>query len=114
MAFDFSLVTACGESCADCPKKRKGICPGCIEADGYVPEWADSGRCRVHACTREHGALLCGLCESFPCEKLPGMVSWNPDCIQHFNRLREQYRKQTACSVEEIPGKGELNWKKSN
>lgn len=44
-------TTACGGCCTSCTKKLDGICKGCIEADGYVPEWAESGRCRVHACT---------------------------------------------------------------
>lgn len=45
-----SVITACGECCAGCEKKEKGACPGCIEADGVVPEWAQSGRCKIHAC----------------------------------------------------------------
>lgn len=40
---DFTTVTACGECCIGCAKKIDGICKGCIEADGYVPEWAGSG-----------------------------------------------------------------------
>lgn len=40
---DFTTVTACGECCIGCEKKIDGICKGCIEADGYVPEWAGSG-----------------------------------------------------------------------
>ena len=27
-------------------KKIEGSCPGCIEADGRVPEWAESGMCK--------------------------------------------------------------------
>ena len=45
---DFSTITACGECCSGCKKKMNGICKGCIEADGYVPEWSDSGRCKIH------------------------------------------------------------------
>ncbi len=93
---DFSVITACGECCTGCGKKAKGICPGCIESDGRVPEWSQSGRCKVHACTREHGVQFCGLCEAFPCEKLPQMISWNEDIIEHMRRLRDEYRKQEA------------------
>ncbi len=62
---DFTTITACGECCVGCSKKIDGSCPGCIEADGRVPEWAGSGRCKVHACAREHGdntacQLICG------------------------------------------------------
>ena len=39
---DFSQITACGECCEGCEKRMKGFCRGCIEADGYVPEWAGS------------------------------------------------------------------------
>lgn len=88
---DFSTVTACGECCAECPKKQDGRCPGCIETDGHVPEWAESGRCRVHACTREHRARFCGLCPEFPCKKLPELVPWNPDIIRRMASLKEEY-----------------------
>ena len=33
---DFTTVTACGEFCIGCSKKKEGICPGCIETDGWV------------------------------------------------------------------------------
>lgn len=35
---DFTTITACGECCVECAKKKEGICPGCIEADGRVPD----------------------------------------------------------------------------
>ncbi len=35
---DFTTITACGECCVGCSKKKDGSCPGCIEADGRVPE----------------------------------------------------------------------------
>ena len=91
---DFSLITACGECCAGCPKKLAGACPGCIEADGYVPEWADSGRCKVHACAKKHGVAFCGLCQAFPCEQLPRLVHWNPRVIEQQRALAEKYRTQ--------------------
>ena len=62
---DFSTITACGECCVVCSKKIDGLCPGCIEADGRVPEWAQSGMCKVHACCKEHNARFCGLCSVF-------------------------------------------------
>ena len=89
---DFSTLTACGECCTDCPKKADGRCPGCMEADGRVPEWADSGRCKVHACTREHHVSFCGICPVFPCGKLESMISWNPDIIGRMTDLRNEYR----------------------
>ena len=93
---DFTTLTACGECCTECPKKLDGKCPGCIESDGYVPEWAESGRCKVHACTREHHVQFCGLCAEFPCEKLPGMISWNPDIIEKMIALRDEYSIQNG------------------
>ena len=90
---DLSMITACGESCAGCEKKKLGICRGCIEADGYVPEWAASGRCPVHACCRDHGVQFCGLCAEFPCAKLPGMVHWNPDIVDRQRKLAETARR---------------------
>ena len=91
---DFSTLTACGECCVGCSKKLNGSCPGCIEADGRVPEWAESGRCKIHACARDHGVQFCGLCELFPCEKLPAMIPWNADIIDHLSALRDEYLKQ--------------------
>lgn len=91
---DSSRITACGECCDGCAKKADGRCPGCIEADGRVPEWAASGRCKVHACTRDHQVQFCGLCSEFPCEKLPSLIFWNPDIIQHLTVLRDEYRRR--------------------
>ena len=88
---DFSTITACGECCVGCSKKIDGLCPGCIEADGHVPEWAQSGMCKVHACCKEHNARFCGLCSEFPCDKLPQMISWNPEIIKHLSALRDEY-----------------------
>ena len=84
---NFSLITACGECCEGCKKKQNGLCKGCIEADGYVPEWKESGRCRVHACTREHGVQFCGLCAEFPCDQLENMIPWNPNIIERQKEL---------------------------
>lgn len=94
MKIDFATITACGECCVGCSKKERGECPGCIEADGHVPEWAESGRCKIHTCAREHGVQFCGLCSEFPCEKLPSMISWNPNIIEHLTHLRKEYEKQ--------------------
>ena len=88
---DFSKITACGECCGKCPKKQDGRCPGCIEADGRVPEWAESGRCRVHACAREHHVQFCGICEEFPCEKFTEMIPWNPGAREQMASLRDEY-----------------------
>jgi hypothetical protein len=85
---DFTLITACGECCTGCSKKADGRCPGCIEADGRVPEWAESGRCRIHACARDHGVQFCGLCTEFPCRQLPSLIHWNPDIEKHLSALR--------------------------
>ena len=86
---DFSAVTACGECCTECPKKKDGRCPGCIEADGRVPEWAESGRCKIHACTREHHVRFCGLCGEFPCGRLPSLAHWNPGIVERMTALRD-------------------------
>ncbi len=91
---DFSKITACGETCTRCEKKKDGRCPGCIEADGVVPEWSESGRCKIHACTREHGVTFCGLCANFPCEKAAGLMHWNPRAVEHQTYLRDEFRRQ--------------------
>jgi len=90
---DFSRITACGECCDGCQKKQDGRCPGCIGADGRVPEWAESGRCKVHACTREHGVQFCGLCAEYPCDRMEELVSWNPDIQEQMTALKNEYRK---------------------
>lgn len=90
---DFSTLTACGECCADCEKKLSGACPGCIEADGYVPEWSGSGRCKIHACARAHGVRSCGLCVEFPCRDLTSIITWNPNIVDHLSDLAKEYRE---------------------
>ena len=97
---DFSTVTACGECCTDCQKRVSGVCKGCIEADGYVPEWAGSGRCKVHACTREHNVQFCGICDKFPCQELTSVIHWNPNIVEHLSTLAKQYREQENESKE--------------
>ncbi len=87
---DLSTLTACGECCTDCAKKAAGACPGCIEADGFVPEWAQSGRCKIHACARANGVTFCGLCKDFPCENVGKLVHWNPNIIGHMQSILEK------------------------
>ena len=94
-AIDFSEITACGENCSGCKKRADGICKGCIEADGYVPEWSGSGRCRIHACTREHNVQFCGLCPQFPCDKLTEIIHWNPHIIEHQTALATKYKERS-------------------
>ena len=91
---DFSVITACGECCTGCAKKKAGECPGCIEADGFVPEWAESGRCRIHTCAKEHGVDICSLCREFPCDRIPEMIPWNPGIIAHLTYLKDEYERQ--------------------
>ncbi len=91
---DFKTITACGESCIACPKMEKGICKGCIEADSYVPEWAESGRCKVHECTRKHNVTFCGICDEFPCTQLTSLIHWNPNIVEHFQMLAKEYCEQ--------------------
>ncbi len=91
---DFSRLTACGECCDGCAKKQAGNCPGCIEAKGRVPEWAQSGVCRVYACVKAHGVSFCGLCERFPCEELEQLIPWNPDIVRRLSKLRDEYRSR--------------------
>lgn len=101
---DFSVITACGECCADCWKQKEGLCAGCREADGYVPEWTESGRCKIHACAKEHKALFCGLCTKFPCEKAESLMPWKRNCLEELSDLAKQYRSITEqkanCSAE--------------
>ena len=91
MTMNFKRITACGECCDACPKKEKGICKGCLEADGYVPEWAESGRCKIHECARRHDAAFCGICGEFPCERLTSVIHWNPNIVEHMKQLAEEY-----------------------
>lgn len=90
---DFTTITACGECCVGCQKKIDGICKGCIEADGYVPEWSESGQCRIHACVKRHNVRFCGLCAKFPCEELTTIIHWNPNIVEHLSGLAKQYEK---------------------
>ncbi len=91
---DFSAITACGENCNACNKKQTGVCSGCIETDGYVPEWKESGRCKIHTCTREHNVQFCGLCPEFPCEQLTSVISWNKNIVEHMTKLKNEYNNR--------------------
>ena len=95
---DFTAVTACGECCTGCAKRIDGICKGCIEADGYVPEWAGSGRCKVHECARRHNVQFCVICEEFPCKQLTSVIHWNPDIVEHLSALAKKYHEQNNAS----------------
>ena len=99
---DFARVTACGECCDGCAKFADGRCGGCIEMDGRVPEWQDSGRCQIHACARDHGVQFCGLCAEFPCTELPRKIPWNPQIVEHLTALAAEYRRfESAPATEE-------------
>lgn len=88
---DFSKITACGECCTKCPKKVNGKCPGCIEADGYVPKWTENRKCKVHSCTKEHNVQFCGICNKFPCEQLTSIIHWNLNIVEHMTTLKNNY-----------------------
>lgn len=100
---NFSAVTACGECCTGCRKRSEGVCDGCIESDGYVSEWHDSGRCPIHACARKQGVQFCGLCAQFPCSRLPELIPWNPRIIEHLSELARSYREQQESQHSNAP-----------
>lgn len=88
----FDNITACGENCSGCPKMKNGSCPGCIKADGYVPAWKESGRCRIHACVKEHNAVFCGVCSRFPCDNATKLIHWKNDPVSELSELADEYR----------------------
>lgn len=88
---NFSTITACGECCTNCKKKINSLCKGCIEEDGYVQEWAKAGRCKIHACARNHNVQFCGLCSEFPCDNISKLIYWNSNIIEHMSALRDDY-----------------------
>jgi hypothetical protein len=96
----FGGITACGESCTGCAKRAQGLCSGCRETDGRCQEWADTGRCPIHACASRHGVLFCGLCESFPCGQLPALLPWNPAAPAHLAALAAAYRAQNGSGTQ--------------
>ena len=112
---DFSRITACGECCDGCEKKRDGRCPGCLEADGYVPEWRESGRCRVHACARAHGARFCGLCPAFPCPDIERIIPWNQGITQRMRMLGALYaeRMNAMLALNERGLRNRAAWEKA-
>ena len=91
---DFPRITPCGECCDGCSKRAAGQCRGCREADGHCEEWAGSGRCPIFACCEEHSALFCGLCSEFPCERLPQLLHWRPECISELRIAAEAFRRE--------------------
>ncbi len=91
---DFTRITACGECCGGCRRYLEKECPGCIGADGDVPEWKESGGCPIHKCARRHGVQFCGLCGEFPCAWLKEKIVWNPRAVEHLAALAEEWRRQ--------------------
>lgn len=60
----------CGSICDTCEfykGEKEPKCPGCLECAGK-PFW---GNCDAANCSIEKNIEHCGLCENFPCEKLP-------------------------------------------
>ncbi len=90
---DFLTITACGECCGGCKKKMDGLCQGCIESDGHCKEWAQSGRCPVYECAKQHKVQFCGLCSEFPCNELTTKIHWNPNIVEHLGKLSELYEE---------------------
>ncbi|PWL49294.1 MAG: hypothetical protein DBY39_01320 [Clostridiales bacterium] len=45
------------------------------------------GRCKIHACAKEHEALFCGLCIKFPCEKAESLMPWKRNCRSLPNNI---------------------------
>lgn len=59
-------VSPCGRSCDFCNYRREGACRGCRQIGGReVALWRNG--CKIYACSLEHFAWHCGLCEEFPC-----------------------------------------------
>jgi hypothetical protein len=64
------VAPPCGSVCDDCDffnGEKEPKCAGCIEVQGK-PFW---GTCELYECTLEKNVEHCGLCEDFPCERLP-------------------------------------------
>ena len=90
---NYAHITPCGECCDGCEKHISGVCQGCREADGHCEEWAGTGVCPVFASCKEHGAAFCGACGEFPCERLPQLLHWRPDCIAELRATAGAYRR---------------------
>lgn len=73
-----------------------GMCAGCLEMNGYVPEWAQSGRCRVFDCNERHGSKFCGLCGEFPCLSISDMIHWDNDIVMRMRRLAAEYQEKLS------------------
>ena len=91
---NYARITPCGECCDGCSKHAASQCRGCREADGRCEEWVGSGRCPIFACCEEHGALFCGLCSEFPCERLPQLLHWRPDCLSELRQTAAAFRRE--------------------
>lgn len=94
----YAHITPCGECCDGCTKRASGACRGCLDTGGHCEEWAGSGVCPVFACCEEHGAAFCGVCSEFPCERLPQLLHWRPDCIAELRASAEAYRRWQEAS----------------
>lgn len=104
-SIDFSAITACGECCTGCQKKKNGICKGCIETDGHCKEWEQSGGCPIHKCARELNVQFCGLCKEFPCEWLVQKITWRRNVVEELTELANSYRQQNKTTFS-LPNAG--------
>lgn len=89
---DLSKVTACGECCDNCKHREEISCKGCIETDGYCAMWIESGRCKIHACAREHNVQFCGLCPEFPCADLEKKIHWRENVVDELRTFAENFK----------------------
>jgi hypothetical protein len=98
-----ALVAPCGIDCGICELYlaggnaalktylvSKGIaaealpCTGCRARQGHCPVLGE--QCATFACAQEHGAVSCGECEQFPCDKLSPAAD-RADVLPHNTKL---------------------------
>ena len=71
-------------------------CPGC-RIDGQNP--CTYKNCQICACSKEHGADFCYLCEEYPCEKINKVDKWreaNDYMLRHGAQAYFEKEKQLS------------------
>ena len=87
-------VAACGIYCGACPAFLKSMkakrssevgCLGCLSSK--VGKFAS--KCEIRSCAKSKGVESCGVCESYPCEKITDFMEAAPDKAKYG--LRKKY-----------------------
>lgn len=87
------LVSPCGIYCGECPRYKKGKCPGCKELE--TATW-----CKVRTCTKERGYHTCAECSEY--DDVQACGKFNNFFAKFFAFIFKSDRKASLQRISEI------------